>query len=156
MIRVEVPGWRTLALRHLVLDLNGTVALDGEVLPGVAERLSRLAGQVEIHLATADSRGQAEATARRLGVALARVERGQEAGQKEALVARLGGEQVAAMGNGANDAGMLAAAGLGIAVLGREGLAVTALQAADVVVAGIDDGLDLLLQPQRLAATLRR
>jgi soluble P-type ATPase len=71
-------------------------------------------------------------------------------------IEQLGAEHVVAIGNGANDAGMLSAAALGIAVLGAEGLAVEALLAAAVVVGCIEDGLDLLLHPQRLVATLRR
>jgi soluble P-type ATPase len=51
---------------------------------------------------------------------------------------------------------MLEEAALGIAVLGPEGLAVPALLAADVLVASIEDALDLLLNPRRLIATLRR
>jgi P-type E1-E2 ATPase len=94
--------------------------------------------------------------AERLGVQLARIEPRGEAGQKQALVERLGPGQVVAIGNGANDAGMLSAAALGIAVLGPEGLAGEAAQAADLLVAGIQDALDLLLYPQRLIATLRR
>ena len=50
---------------------------------------------------------------------------------------------------------MLQEAALGIAVLGPEGLAAEALLAADVVVASIEDALDLLLRPHRLVATLR-
>lgn len=69
---------------------------------------------------------------------------------------RLGAGQVVAIANGANAAQMLSAAALGIAGLGQEGLAVEALQAADLVVGRIDDALDLLLHPQRLVATLRR
>jgi soluble P-type ATPase len=51
---------------------------------------------------------------------------------------------------------MLAAAGLGIAVLGSEGLATATLQPADIVVPNVTDAFDLLLYPQRLVATLRR
>jgi soluble P-type ATPase len=51
---------------------------------------------------------------------------------------------------------MLSAAGVGIAVLGREGLAIETLRAADLVVGRIEDALDLVLRPQRLVATLRR
>jgi soluble P-type ATPase len=50
---------------------------------------------------------------------------------------------------------MLAAAGLGIAVLGPEGLAKGAMEAADVVAPGILAALDLLLKHKRLVATLR-
>lgn len=60
-----------------------------------------------------------------------------------------------AVGNGANDARMLERAALGIAVLGPEGLALSCLQAADVVVPDILAALDLLLFPRRLVATLR-
>jgi P-type E1-E2 ATPase len=145
-----------LELAHLVLDLNGTIALDGEVLPGVAERLTTLAGELEIYLVTADTQGSAAAIAIALPVRLVTLAAGGEAEQKLGLLMQLGPHHTAAIGNGANDARMLAVAALGIAVLGPEGLASVALQAAEVVVARIEDALDLLLWPQRLIATLRR
>ena len=42
MLHIDVPGWKTLRLAHLFLDYNGTLALDGRILPGVAERLPSL------------------------------------------------------------------------------------------------------------------
>lgn len=151
-----MPGWRTLALEHLLLDLNGTVAVDGELIPGLAERLSILSAHLAVHLATADTYGHAAETAERLGARLARIEPRHEASQKQALVERLGAPAVAAIGNGANDAQMLVAAALGISVLGQEGLALETLRAADLVAGRIEDALDLLIYPQRLVATLRR
>lgn len=156
MIRLEIPGCGAFELEYLILDLNGTVALDGEPIAGVDERVMLLSADLEVHLATADTHGKAEETSRLLGCRLARIEAGREASQKRALVEHLGAERVVAVGNGANDAQMLSAAVLGIAILGREGLAVEALQAADLVVGGIEDALDLLLHPRRLIATLRR
>ena len=155
-IHLDIPGRESLELEHLVLDVNGTVALDGEVLPGVAERLAALSASLTIHLVTADTQGRAAEISTQLGAQLVRIEARGEAGQKRALVERLGAERVVAVGNGANDAEMLAAAALGIAVLGSEGLAAATLQAADLVVGRIEDALDLLLRPQRLVATLRR
>jgi P-type E1-E2 ATPase len=152
---IDIPGRGILKPRHFVLDLNGTVALDGDLLPGVAERVAALGDCMTITLLTADTRGLGAVTAGELGVQLHRLTRGREAQQKANFVRNLGAPQTVAVGNGANDALMLAAAGLGIAVLGREGLAVAALQAADVVVPHITDALDLLLTPQRLIATLR-
>ena len=70
-------------------------------------------------------------------------------------VQELGPTSVVAFGNGANDAGMLRLAALGIAVLGEEGVALTALQAADVLAHGPISAINLLLQPKRLIATLR-
>ena len=155
MIHLDIPGRGILELEDLVLDLNGTIALDGEVLAGVPERLAALSESLTVHLVTADTQGQAAVIAEQLGVRLVRVAPGDEAEQKRSLVERLGAERVVAVGNGANDAGMLQAAALGIAVLGPEGLAGEAWQAADVV-AGIHQALDLLLHPRRLVATLRR
>ncbi|MBC7222806.1 MAG: HAD family hydrolase [Anaerolineae bacterium] len=155
MWQTEIPGRGTLRLEHLVLDLNGTIARDGELEPGVAERLTSLASRFAIYLVTADTRGRASDLAARLGVRLERVQPGREPEQKRDFVVRLGSQGVAAVGNGANDAAMLREAALGIAVLGPEGLAKEALLAADVLVRDILDALDLLLQPERLVATWR-
>ena len=156
MLNVEIPGYGRLALEHLALDLNGTLALDGEVLPGVPERLAALSPHLRIHLLTADTRGRGAATASALGITLYRLTQGDEAAQKRAFVESLGAEKVAAVGNGANDAKMLAVAVLGIAVLGPEGLARAAWQNADLIVPDVNAALDLLLHPQRLIAALRR
>jgi soluble P-type ATPase len=51
---------------------------------------------------------------------------------------------------------MLREAALGIAVLGPEGLALDALQSADMVVPDIHAALSLLQDPRRLVATLRK
>ncbi|MFZ5918874.1 MAG: HAD family hydrolase [Chloroflexota bacterium] len=153
---VEIPGRERLSLRHLVLDLNGTIALDGELLPGVAERVAVLRDQMAVYLLTADTHGRGAITAGRLGIHFHRLTAVAEAEQKADMVRQLGAAHVVALGNGANDALMLAEAALGIAVLGREGLSMAALQAADVVAPDVTAALDLLLNPKRLVATLRR
>ena len=152
---VEVPGWRRLELAHLVLDLNGTLALDGSLLPGVASAVESLAAQLNCHLVTADTFGTAHQLFGPL-VQVARINSGREGEQKQAIVEALGAGRVAALGNGANDALMLKAAALGIAVLGPEGAAPQALLAADVVTSGPLEALGLLLHSDRLRATLRR
>jgi len=58
MLRISIPGRRTYELGHLVLDLNGTIALDGGLLPGVEDRLKALAERLVVHLATADTHGK--------------------------------------------------------------------------------------------------
>jgi len=86
MLTIEIPGYDRLALEHLALDLNGTLALDGEVLPGVAERLAALSPHLQIHLLTADTRGRGAATAAFLDINLHRLAPGDEAAQKRAFV----------------------------------------------------------------------
>ncbi len=60
-----------------------------------------------------------------------------------------------AIGNGRNDRLMLAAAALGIVIIGEEGAAVQTVLASRVACHDILSALDLLRQPQRLVATLR-
>jgi len=152
---LDIPGRRRLELNHLVLDLNGTLAVDGRPEKGVAEALAKLQANLTCHLVTADTFGTAGGLFPDL-VRLAVIEPGREAEQKLALVKSLGAEKVAAVGNGANDVLMLGAAALGICVLGWEGADPAALAAADVAVPGPVAALELLLRTDRLRATLRR
>lgn len=39
MVEIEVPGRTAYRLQHLVLDVNGTVAVDGRLVEGVARKL---------------------------------------------------------------------------------------------------------------------
>jgi soluble P-type ATPase len=157
MLDLDIPGWRHLQLSHLVLDVNGTLTRDGVLLGGVEERLATLRRTLEPRLLSADTLGRLDVITAQLGVAGERLRGGEsEAEQKARFVRRLGAGRVVAIGNGANDAAMLAEATLAIAVLGPEGLARLALLEADVLVARIEDALDLLLNPRRLVATLRR
>jgi P-type E1-E2 ATPase len=153
MIKVSIAGRVELCLAHLALDLNGTVALDGQLITGVAERLQALGNCLQLHLLTADTLGNVAQIEAQLGFSATRI---RSAADKTAFVERLGGEYVVALGNGANDAGMLSAAALGIAVLGPEGMAREAMVEADIVTPDILTALDLLLKPKRLVATLRR
>jgi soluble P-type ATPase len=157
MLEVEIPGWQRLRLGELVLDVNGTLTCDGVLLPGIRKRVATVQSILEVRLLSADTFGRLDSIAAELGVAGQRLVRGQpEAPQKARFVRDLGAERVVAIGNGVNDVAMLKEAALGIAVLGPEGLGVPALLAADVLVASIDDALELLLNPKRLIATLRR
>ena len=42
MIVIEIPGREPLKINHVVLDYNGTAAVDGMLLKGVKERIARL------------------------------------------------------------------------------------------------------------------
>jgi P-type E1-E2 ATPase len=157
---VTIPGRGCYSLAHVVLDVNGTVVADGRLIDGVRQRLTGLQQKgLEVHWITADTRGIQSTLDRVLGWPAIRVAsddpRG-EAEQKAAFVRELGATNVVAVGNGANDSQMLQQAAIGLAVLGPEGLAVDALLAADVVAPDILTALDLLREPSRLVATLRK
>jgi hypothetical protein len=59
MVRLDIPGNDTILIEHVVLDFNGTLALDGILIPGVAERLVELSRLVTIPVITADTNGTA-------------------------------------------------------------------------------------------------
>jgi soluble P-type ATPase len=156
MVSLDVPGRGQLQLEHLVLDVNGTLAVDGNLMEGVASKLVTLRKVLAIHLITADTHGRQTIIDQQLDLEAVRIKPGDEAGQKAAYVRRLGAEKVVAIGQGANDALMLKEAALGICVMSDEGTAVAALTAADLVVADIVKAFELLEKPARLMATLRK
>lgn len=156
VIEIDVPGSGQLKLEHLVLDVNGTIAAGGGLIPGVAEAVEALGATLHVVAITADTHGTAHRLREALGIDVHVIPAGEEAERKVAFVHTLGAENVVAIGNGANDVGMLRASGLGIAVIGAEGAASSALVAADVVTTSILDALALLSQPARIVATLRR
>ncbi len=156
MIELNIPGKGLIQLEHLVCDVNGTLALDGQLLDGVAKRLIDLGDRLTIHLVTADTRGRQNSIDQQLGMQARRIPTGGEREAKAEYIRALGAHRVAAIGQGANDAHMLGEAILGICILSPEGSALEALRAADVAVADILTALDLLNNPLRLVATLRR
>jgi soluble P-type ATPase len=155
MIRLEIPGFGNLALSHLVLDYNGTLAVDGHVLEGVHEELAAIAEHLDIHVVTGNSHGDAETRLSGWDVRLTCLPALGQAQAKRSYVEKLGANHTVAIGNGRNDAPMLKASALGIAVLGSEGLAIDAVRDADILVRHVVDGIGLLLHPTRLIASLR-
>lgn len=155
MIEVAIPGSGKLRLEHLVLDFNGTLAADGQLIPGVAERLVQLSNTLGVHVITADTFGMVQKAMEGLPATVRILPPVGQGHAKMAYVAQLGRTNVVAIGNGRNDRLMVQSAGLGIAVVGPEAAAVDTVRAANVVATSILTALDLLLHPLRLVATLR-
>ena len=153
MLHLEIPNHGMIELQHAVFDVNGTLAVDGRLLPGVEDRLKSLAELLSIHILTAGTHGNLPELQQALQYPFHRINSGAD---KERYVLQLGAANVIAFGNGANDASMLHAAAIGVAIITVEGVASSALQAADLLVPGPLEAIDLLLQPKRLIATLRR
>jgi soluble P-type ATPase len=154
MITLEIPGRERLAISHLAVDLNGTLATDGRISPEIASRVRTLGSLLRVHILTADTYGTAT-TLKELGAEIVVVGPGDQVEAKAAIIRGLGLQQTVAIGNGLIDEAMLREAALGIVVIGREGAAVRSLLAADLVVRSIEDALDLFLLPKRLVASLR-
>lgn len=156
MIVETIPGIGKLRIKQLVLDLNGTIALDGKIIQGVAERLDRLRRLLDVFIVTSDTRGDAERVTKGLKAKLHKIKEDEEGIQKLEVVRELGSKETISIGNGSNDVLMLKESLIGICILGREGTSVDAMMVADIIIADINDALDLLLEPDRLVATLRK
>jgi soluble P-type ATPase len=152
MIRIDIPQRGMIELYHAVFDINGTLAVDGTPISGVVDRLNALGEHLSLHALTAGTHGNIAELQKMLGIPLQIIGSGED---KTHYVEQLGPAHVIAFGNGMNDVGMLRLAAIGVAILAGEGVAIGALQAADVLALGPVDAIDLVLNPKRLVATLR-
>ncbi len=154
MLTIPRPGLTPLELNHLVLDFNGTLALRGAVVDGVAERCQKLSQQLQLHCVTGDTYGTAKHALDGLPIQLHVLPMtGQSIAKRDYITQLQGG--VIAIGNGWNDRLMLAEADLGLAVMMSEGAASATLMAADAAFTSILDALDALSIPERMVAVLR-
>lgn len=156
MITINIPGKKTLYLEHLVLDFNGTLAVDGNLIDGVKERLQELTSKLNVHVVTADTfetvTNQLKGVACRIKI----LEKERQAKQKKIYIKQLGKKRCAAIGNGYNDWQMLKHAALSIATIQAEGASSKSLKHATMVCTSVNHALNLLLNPNRIVATLRR
>jgi len=156
MIEISIPNRKTFIFTDLVLDFNGTLAIDGIVISGIINLLERLSQNVHIHILTADTFGTVHDSFSLFpDFSIHIIHPGEQSEQKQRYIDELGTEGVIAIGNGNNDRSMLKQAGLGIALIQSEGAATISLLNSDLVFMNITDALQTLLKPKRLIATLR-
>jgi soluble P-type ATPase len=155
MITIDIPGYKKIEAEHLVLDYNGTLAIDGTLIPGVREILNSLAEDLKIHIVTANTFGKINENLVDIDCNLVIINNDYQQLQKVKYISDLGENAVIAIGNGLNDAMMLKNAALGIVVIQKEGASVKSLENADIVCTNIMDALELLKNPLRIKATLR-
>ena len=154
MITIQIPGREPLTLSHLVLDYNGTIAEDGNIIEGIRPRLAQLSKNIAIYVITADTHGTAAKKCADLPLQVLTFPTTEVGKIKAEEVRKLSGG-VVTVGNGFNDIQMSDAADLAICVMGTEGCCSALIAHTDVTVTSIEAALDLLLIPGRLRATLR-
>ena len=153
-LRIDIPRWGSVDIENMVIDLNGTLATDGEIPREVKERIDALSHLVKIYILTADPQRPAKEEIWGMKAELVRV-LGEDSKQRKLDFLRaLNPEMTVAVGNGSNDQLILKEAAFGIAVLGEEGVSVSAIQSADILVKNVESALDLFLKPRRLITTL--
>lgn len=126
-------------LNTIVLDLNGTLAVNGRVPDGVKEKINKLKELgFKILLFSGDQRGTALGISQELDIEF-----------KKASTTDV------AIGNARIDIGTFKHSKLRIGTLQAEGINVGILPHLDVLVLSINDALDLLINKDSFEATMR-
>ena len=155
MLDITIQGRGQFKFSHLVLDYNGTLAVDGVLIEGIAPYLNELAEKLQIHVITGDTFGKARAELANVQCKLTILNPENQVLAKVHYLRQLHEQETIAIGNGYNDHQLLKEATIGIAVVGDEGAATETIMAADLVVPTIFTALGLLQNTRRLLATLR-
>jgi len=155
-MEINIPRGEKFEIKHIVSDYNGTIALDGKLVEGVAELINELSKDIKFHVITADSFGSVEKELGGINCEVFKIGPGDQDKAKAEYVKKLGSDNVVALGNGKNDFLMLGEAVLGIGILYHEGICTKTLLASKIVCSNPIDALEYFKNPKRLIATLRR
>ena len=154
-MHIEIPGYKNLDLKYLLLDYNGTIALDGCISEPIKLLIHEIATQLEVFVLTADTHGTATAECVGLPVTLKTFPTDSAMHSKLEILQSLENDSCCAIGNGRNDILMCTNAALSICIMGDEGCCSKLIEHTHVTVKSIENALELLLKPKRLIATLR-
>lgn len=156
MIMVDVPGYKSIKVKNVVFDFNGTMAEDGIMIEEIRGKIKELSNKdVNIFILTADTYGTVVKQSKDLPVTVEVFNKENSSEDKKRIVENLGCDITAAIGNGRNDIEMFKKSTLSIAIIGKEGCFSKAIFEADIIVNNPVDAIDLLLKHNRIKATLR-
>lgn len=156
MIKIEIPGYENIRIKNIVFDFNGTIAEDGVLIKGVEEKIKELSlRDINIFVLTADTYGTVVKQCEELPVEVKVFNKENASVDKKNIVESLGRDLTVSVGNGRNDMEMFKSSLISIAIVGKEGCYAKAMMEADIVVTSIIDAIDLLINCNRIKATLR-
>jgi soluble P-type ATPase len=101
MLEYHVPPESPFTIEHVVLDYNGTCAVDGRLLPGVKELFLTLGQHVRLHVLTADTFGHVQENLAGIDVVVSILPAGAQDELKRDYVVKLGAEKTVCIGNAA-------------------------------------------------------
>ena len=153
-MKYNPAGVEEIELTNIILDLNGTLAVNGIIVDGVKERIQKLKQLgYEVYLFTGDQRGNAAAQAAKLGI---KVKKAISSDEKEKLTKELETEKTVSIGNARIDIGAFKPCALRIGTLQGEGIHTEILEHIDLLVPSVNNALDLLIDPNIFNATMRK
>lgn len=152
-MKYNVPHGESFEITTIVLDLNGTLSVNGAIPSGVKEKIDALRQEgFKIILFTGDQRGTAKDLCSDLGIEFKIAGTG---ALKEAEMLKLDVDKCAAIGNARIDISTFKHAKISVLTLQAEGIHAKAVAHADIIVPSIVDALDLFLNKNSLCATMR-
>jgi soluble P-type ATPase len=154
MITIQRPGQDNFEIDFILIDFEGTLALDRRVHPKAKDKINLLSKRTKIYILTKEEKECVEEALKKVKSELIYLSEENSSRQKLDWLHQLGATRTVAIGNGIDDIPMIEEAGLGICVLSKEGTSSETMKKADVVFMNILDALDFLLKPIRQKATL--
>lgn len=155
MIKYRIPGRGEIEIENVVLDYNGTIAVNGKIIEGVKELIQKLKEYVNVYILTSDTYGTSESECKGLGVKAITFPNENAGLYKKEIVRKLNGRKTICVGNGYNDIPMFKESILTIAVIEGEGACGKLLLNADIVTRSIIDAIEIILNENKVKATLR-
>jgi soluble P-type ATPase len=153
-MKLEIQNMGSIEIKNIVLDFNGTIAKDGKVYEEIKAKIINLAKNFDIYILTSDTHGNAAKELKNLPVKLKILKTSNHTKEKEEFVRNL--KNVFAIGNGSNDSLMLKTAEIGVCVINKEGASSKSIINANIICKSITDAFELLENPKRIIATLRK
>jgi len=83
MIEMNIPGQGIFQLEYLVCDVNGTLAMDGVLLPGISTAINKIQDRLKVFLITANTHAKQSNINFELGIEAKIIQKGNESQQKE-------------------------------------------------------------------------
>lgn len=154
-MKINIPGRETITIENIVFDYNGTIAVGGEIIEGAGLGLESLKKLANIYILTADTYGTVEKECESLGVKVLTFPKENAGEEKRKIVEFLGGNKTICIGNGFNDIPMFKESALSIGIIEGEGACGKLLIHSDIICKSIKEAIELILDVNRIKATLR-
>lgn len=154
-MRIEIPGREVLNIENIIFDYNGTLAVDGLIKKSIKENLRKLSEEFNVYVLTADTYGSAKNECEKLNMNLKTFPKENAGTSKNEILSSIGKNKTICIGNGFNDVLMCKNSALSIGILDEEGISSALISSVDIVARGIETAIEIILNKNRIIATLR-
>jgi len=149
--KISIPNYKDMEIKTIIFDFNGTIATDGIVNKDLKRKILDLSNDYNVVIITADTNNTVKKQFENTNILVEIIKN-----TNDKLEVSKKYVPFVVFGNGNNDIEIFNNSQLSIGVIGEEGCSAKLLLNCDIVVNNINNGIDLLLNNNRLKATLRK